>query len=224
MRLILISVIVVAICHLESRAQFEFVPDSLQTQPTFRLDSLLEISFPTRSLKVEFEFRLWTRPSLIDYSDVFIMQLASGVWSAKYFEYQNGKFIQFKVEQKGLDSLWGKIQYNQVLALPNQESLRWLMRKYHADTTNVLDTDGEYSTSMMTDGTGYRFELFSKGKTRLYDYHCPASYLRSYPNIEALYRAYAILVLIRKHLRKPAIICQRRPLTLYWQKRAANYI
>jgi hypothetical protein len=192
---------------LESAAQFEFAPDNLQTQPTFRLDSLLETCFPTRSPEAEFEFRLWTLPSLIDYSDVFIMQFASGVWSAKYFEYQNGNFIQFKVHQKGLDSLWSKIQYNQALVLPNQESLRWLMRKYHADSTNVLDTDGEYSTTLVTDGTSYRFELFSKGKTRIYDYHCPASYLRIYPNIEALYRVYAILVLVRKHLRQPAIIC-----------------
>ena len=194
-------------CCSHGIAQFDFIPDVQKEPTTFKLDSLLESHFITKSPNVEFEFRLWTIPSLTQCSDVFILQLKSDGWSAKYFEFRNGKFVRGKVEQKGLDSLWSKIRYNQVLKLPSQDSLRWLMRKYAADTAIVFDPEGEYMTSMMVDGIRYRFELSSKNKKRVYEYHCPAGHLQTYPNIEGLYRAYAILILLRKHLLKPLVVC-----------------
>lgn len=204
---LVILIPVFAFFWLPGMAQFDFFPDSDEDQATFNLDSLLETHFVTKSSEVEFEFRLWTMPSLTSYSDVFILQLKAGLWAARYFEYRNGKFVEEKVEQKGLDSLWAKIRLNQVLSLPSQDSLRRLMRKYSPDSAIVLNPDGEYMTSNMLDGIRYRFELFSKNDKRAYEYHCPAGHLERYPNIEELFRAYAILILIRKHLFRPLVVC-----------------
>jgi hypothetical protein len=192
--------------HAAAFCQLDFVPDSNTSDHDFRLDSLLNKS-ARLDTSFDFEFRLWSRHALIDLSEVFVMSWKASKWHARYFQFQKGKFIERPVNQGRLDSLWAEVTYHKVLILPDQNILRDHMRKYIADTSYVLNKDAEYSSAQVSDGISYRFELAGKSKKRTYEYHCPAAYLTLYPNIEELYRAYAIIILIRKYLDLPLTAC-----------------
>ncbi|HMI77283.1 MAG TPA: hypothetical protein VK484_00735 [Ferruginibacter sp.] len=162
---------------------------------SYRLDSTFSLD-----KSYDFEFRLWTSPSLTDYTNVFILALKNNVWSAKFYEYnpyQKAVFTETILRQSKIDKLWERLVENHILVLPPHDSLRSRMKIFIADTSGVLEEDGMYKKVLMTDGTRYQFELSKKDKKRSYYYHCPGSYLKHYPNIEELYQAYSIIILIR---------------------------
>ena len=159
---------------------------------TFRLDKTYD-----------FEFRLWTIPSLTKDANVFILTQKNNNWTGRFIEYngyQLQKLSERKVNQVKIDSLWRKLIANQVLTLPTQTSIENKMRKYIADTLYSFEEKGIYSVPEFSDCTGYRFELLTQDKKRTYTYFCPTEYLTKFPNVEEFYRAFSIIVLVRKYI------------------------
>lgn len=149
----------------------------------------------------ELEFRLHTIPTLTNGQSVFIMRLKNKIWEAYFFRKDNrDSWTAVEVDNSKLDSLWIRLEKNQVLTLPDQRLVEDRMKIFTADTTAVLEDWGHMETRIM-DGVGYRFELAQYSyRKRAYSYHCPHAYLQRYPNIEELYRAYSIIVLVYKFL------------------------
>lgn len=156
----------------------------------------------------EIEFRLHTLSALTNNSPVFVMRFKDKIWEARLFrKNDNDSWLVEDVNNDGLNELWDKLDKNQVLTLPNQEDIRDKMKIFKADTTAVFKDWGHMQTQIM-DGATYHFELTQYGsRKRAYSYHCPCAYLRSYPNVEELYRAYAIIILVYKHLGIPLSVC-----------------
>ena len=192
-------------------SQTDFQGDSLYSESirVNRIDSVIgsSLSLDTDN---DFEFRLWTLPSLTNYATLFVLVQRRGKWAARYFEYRGNDNInvtESNVDPGTLDSLWKRLVANQVLTLPTQDSIRNKMKIFIADTSYALDEDDTYKRVMITDGTIYRFELKDRNERRAYEYHCPMGYLQHYPNLEELYRAFSIIVLVRKYLGLPLKIC-----------------
>ena len=155
----------------------------------------------------DIEFRLWTNPSLVFYRNCFILTKRDSVWNARFFEFkggQKGNWVETKTKTTNLDSIWKKLIRNQLLTLPTQDSLNNRMRIFAADSTLIYyDEDDVYKKVLVDDGTIYTFQIKTKNIDRTYQYHSPVAYLRHNPNIEELYRAYAIISIIRKYLGIP---------------------
>ena len=192
-------------------SQTEFKGDSIYSESirVNRINQVIDSSF-NLDANSDFEFRLWTLPSLSDYATLFVLMQRHGKWTARYFEYRgNGESVvkESNVDPGKLDSLWNRLVANQVLTLPTHDSIRNKMKIFIADTSYVLEEDDMYKRVMMTDGAIYRFELKDRNKRRAYEYHCPMGYLKHYPNLEELYRAFSIIVLVRKYLGLSLKIC-----------------
>lgn len=158
----------------------------------------------------DFQFRLWTNPSLVSYSNVFILTQKDKIWTARFFEYYGNRtpnVLERKVDQSGLDSLWQRLVAEQVLTLTTQDSLKGKMKIFIADTSQSFDEGDSYKKVIITDGVEYHFELRTPEKSRSYSYHCPQGYLRHYPNVEELYRAFMIIVFVRKYLGLNLAVC-----------------
>jgi hypothetical protein len=193
----------------KSFGQIDFKGDSVSTDNFSRLSFLIDSAYKLDKT-YDFEFRLWTNPSLVTYTNVFILSQKNKIWTARFFEYngnQKQKLSEKTVDQSKLDSLWARLTVNQVLTLPSQDSLKNKMKIFVADTSYVLDEEDTYKRLMMTDGAMYYFELATQNKRRSYSYHCPQGYSKLYPNIEELYRAYAIIILVRKYLGLKLTVC-----------------
>lgn len=181
-----------------------------QTASSDKIKNLYEATY--NSLDSEFklqknadiEFRLWTNPSLIFYRNCFILTKHDGIWTARFFEFtggQKGKWTETKTKETNLDSIWRRLVKNQVMTLPTQDSLNSRMRIFSADSTLIYyDEDDVYKKVVVNDGAVYTFQIMTKNFDRTYQYHSPVSYLKHNPNIEELYRAYAIISIIRKYL------------------------
>ena len=181
---------------------FDSLDNAIHKDYYTQLDSIFKLSKNNN-----LEFRLWTTSSLTFHRASFIMTQNNNVWHARYFERENNGtdiyWIEKKVNQSNLDSLWSRLKTNCVLTLPTQNSLKQRLRIYTADTTLLNNDDEDYSEVRVMDGTRYRFEIISKEINRVYNYHSPASYLEHNPNIEELYRAYKIISLTRRYLGLP---------------------
>jgi len=192
-----------------SSGQTDFKADSIANTNASEISHLIDSTFRLDK-NYDFEFRLWTKPSLVSYANVFILTQKNKIWTARFFEYygnRTSKISERKVNQSGLDSLWKRLVANQVLTLPTQDSLKAKMRMFVADTSQEFDEGDTYKQVSIMDGTAYYFELATKGKNRSYYYHCPKGYLKYYSNVEELYRAFMIIVLVRKYLGLNLVVC-----------------
>ena len=192
-----------------SFGQIDFKADSIPNQNFSRLSYIIDSTFKLDKT-FDFEFRLWTNPSLVSNTNVFILRLKDKIWTARFFEYNGNKaskLSETKVNQTKLDSLWKSLVANQVLTLPTQDSLKHKMKMFVADTSQTYDEGDVYRQVIITDGIAYHFELTTQEKIRSYDYHCPQGYLKYYPNVEELYRAFVVIALVRKYLGLNLIIC-----------------
>jgi hypothetical protein len=189
--------------------QTDFKGDSIPNHNFSRLSYLIDSAFKLDKT-FDFEFRLSTNPSLISYANVFILRLKNKIWTARFFEYhgnRTNKLSETKINQTGLDNLWKNLVANQALTLPTQDSIKNKMRLFVADTSLALEDGNEYRNVIITDGVVYHFELSTRGKTRSYDYQCPQGYLKYCPNVEELYRAFVIIIMVRKYLGLNLTVC-----------------
>ena len=179
----------------------------LKTQAVYRkaynsIDSLFHL---IKNPNVE--FRLWTNPSLVSYRSCFILSNKSGHWQSRFFEFKGGeqpKWTETITSQDKLDSIWTRLLNNRALTLPTQDSLNNRMRIYSADSTLIYYKDDEVDSKIVVDdGTFYTFQVFTSKLNRTYQYYSPVAFLKHNPNIEELYRAYAIISIVRKHLKLP---------------------
>lgn len=208
MKRILTILIIIMLFAIKSSAQINFRNES-GSHPIN--DEKLEKEI-NKNFKIpqnnELEFRLYTLPTLTTSSSLFVMRLNNKIWEAHLFrKNHNSSWVAEDVDNNGLDNLWSKLDKNQVLTLPDQEDIKDKMKIFKADTTAVLEDWGHMQTQVM-DGVIYHFELTQYNYCkRAYSYHCPYTYLQKYPNIEELYRAYAIIILVYKHLGMPLSVC-----------------
>jgi len=185
----------------------DFKPDLVFDRSFSKLSDLIDSTFKLDKT-YDFEFRFSTNPALVSYSNIFILTQKNKTWSARFFEYNgNSKLTEREVNQSQLDKLWKRLVANQILTLPTQDSIRHKMKIFIADTLNALDEDDPYQRVAITDGVVYYFELTTQNKRRSYDYQCPKGYLKHFPNIEELYRAYVIIVLRKKYLGLSLEVC-----------------
>ena len=161
----------------------------------------------------DFEFRLWIDPSPMMNRLLFVMKKKADNWMAAFYKDISGKMEEVTVDQQHLDKLWEDLVRNKVLTLPHQEEIRNKMRVYYADTLYAMGfsfplSEGPYYKPYILDGVFYRMELRTPDKERSYTYHCPKGYLKECPNVEELFRAYAIVCLVfRKIGWDPDNIC-----------------
>jgi len=206
----LISIIILLFFISDLFGQIDFKGDSSTNNKTIStLYYLIDSTFKLDKT-FDFEFRLCTTPSLVSYSNVFILTETNGIWKARFFEYYGNhkiKISEIKVDQTELKGLWTKLYANQVLTLPTQDSIKNRMKTFVADTAYSFEEGDTYENILITDGTVYHFDLFTQHKMRAYEYHCPKGYLKHYPNMEELYRAFNIILLIRKYLGLNLEIC-----------------
>lgn len=189
--------------------QTDFKADPIAGNHYSELSRLIDSTFKLNKT-YDFQFRLWTAPSLVSYANVFILTQKDKIWTARFFEYYGKKtpnVLERNVNQSGLDSLWQKLVAKQVLTLPTQDSLKRKMKIFIADTSKSFDEGDSYKKVIITDGVEYHFELRTPEKSRSYSYHCPRGYLKHYPNIEELYRAFMIIILVRKYLGLNLLVC-----------------
>lgn len=156
----------------------------------------------------DIEFRLWTNSSISIFNSVFILTKKGDVWQSKYFTYtgqtNNKRWIEKETKQTKLDSLWKRLLNNSVLSLPPQDSLKDRMKIFSTDTSEIIYADEyQYSNVIITDGVQYIFQIKTPNINRTYYYQSPGKYLKYYPNIEELYRAYAIKSIVYKFLGIP---------------------
>lgn len=169
----------------------------------------------------DFELRLWVEPAPMSGRSVFILRQKNNLWNARYFtekikvegEAVSAFWKEKELVQDDLGQLWQNLRNNQILTLPTLDSIRNKMRVYYADTLYISGlnfplSDGPYYKPYILDGVSYRIELKTQNKKRSYTYHCPRGYLKECPNVEELFRAYAIVALIfRKVGLNPNTIC-----------------
>jgi hypothetical protein len=154
------------------------------------------------------EFRLWRKSALTYHTTVFILTEKDNTWRSRYFELANSNNNSYWTEkgtrQSKLDSLWTQLVNNKVKTLPTQDLLKERMRFYTADS-NFLDKnpDSVYMIVRVADATSYRFEIKSPEVVRTYHYGSPELYLKYNTNIEELYRAYAIISIVKRYLGIP---------------------
>jgi len=194
---------------LNSFGQTDFKGDLKVDKQYSELSHLIDSTFKLDKT-YDFQFRLWTNPSLVSYTNVFILTQKNKTWTARFFEYngnRTSKVLERKVDQSGLDNLWQRLVAEQVLILPTQDSLKRKMKIFIADTSQPFDEGDSYKKVIITDGVEYHFELRTPEKSRSYSYHCPQGYLRHYPNVEELYRAFMIIVFVRKYLGLNLAVC-----------------
>lgn len=192
-----------------SFGQIDFVDDTALDDRFLDLNQKIDSAFKLERSN-DFEFRLWTQASMTSYKNLFILSKKGSLWKARFFESSVSRKREFReivIRNNKLDSLWQRLEANQVLTLPTQDSLKFKMKIFIADTSYALDAEDTYKQVQIMDGISYNFQLFSGRKRRVYDYHCPQSYSRNYPNVEELYRAFAIIVLVRKYVGLNLIVC-----------------
>jgi hypothetical protein len=198
---ILISSIVI-FCNLFGQTNSDLKIQATYQEVYNSIDCLFHL---TKNSNVE--FRLWTSPSLVSYRSCFILTNKSDHWQSRFFEFKGGKqpkWTETITSQDKLDSIWTRLLNNYVLTLPTQDSLNNRMRIYSADSTLIYYKHDEvYSKIVVDDGTFYTFQFFTSKGNRIYQYHSPVTFLKHNPNIEELYRAYAIISIVRKHLKLP---------------------
>ncbi len=171
--------------------------------------------------KYDFEFRFWIEPAPMSGRSIFILSKKDDQWNARCFTQKvkiqdqvvSVYWQEKELAQNDLVELWGKLRGNQILTLPTLDSIRDKMRIYSADTLAVQGiytnlSGGPYYDPYILDGVLYRIELRTQDKKRSYSYHCPKGYLKECPNVEELFRAYAIVCLVfRKIGWDPDNIC-----------------
>lgn len=153
----------------------------------------------------DFEFRLWIDPSPMTNRLLFVMKKKADNWTAGFYKNVSGRMEEVAVDQSDLDKLWGDLMRNKVLTVPTQKDVRDKMRVFSSDTLYAFGyndpfSNGPYYDPYILDGVFYRIELRTPDKKRSYTYHCPKGYLQECPNVEELFRAYAIVCLIYRRL------------------------
>lgn len=154
----------------------------------------------------DFEFRLWSRYSSMNFNNVFILRLSNNTWTARYFDLNEcygdpKKFKERTVDQSKVHQLWSMLVRNKVLTLPDMKELQSQMVNYEIDTTALL-IQGR-GTQVM-DGVLYSFELLTPAKKRYYSYANPSIYMKLYSSIAALAYAQLNVLVIQKFLGKTA--------------------
>lgn len=157
----------------------------------------------------EFEFRLWKRHLEYNFDNVFILRLVNNKWIARYFDLNEcygdiRKFKERKVDQTKVNQLWRLLEQHKVLSLPSQEALNEKLQSYSIDTVRFSSS---ISRTYLTDGILYSFQLADPDKVRHYSYACPQTYLKNYGNVEELYHAVYIIILIEKFLGQKIGVC-----------------
>ena len=187
----------------EISKRVEFVADVKGKNFVNGMDRMLDSVFQLDK-NFDFEFRYWETGLIVNSTKVLILAQRNKKWSARYFYYnkdwqKDGKSLaEAQVDQSKLDQLWELLVHNNVLTLPSQDSLKNRMVKYVIDTAFLGFGHEEHFE--IDDGILYEFELSKPEKKRVYWYGCPQLLLKQYGNIEELFNAVELILLIQRYL------------------------
>ena len=213
MKILILSII--AALSINSYGQFDFKPshemskrvafaeDVKEKVSVNGMDRMLDSLFRLEK-NFDFEFRYWETGLTNISTKAFILTLRNKKWSARYFHYnkdwqKDGKSLsEVQVDQSKLDQLWELLVHNNVLTLPSQDSLKNRMVKFVIDTAFLGFGHEEHFA--IDDGILYEFELSNPEKKRVYWYGCPQLFLKQYGNIEELFNAVELILLIQRYL------------------------
>jgi hypothetical protein len=134
----------------------------------------------------DFELHLWSINYFVQLRSLFILSYKNKVWSSRFFKMvpNSRDFVEYKVDDSYLDSVWKIMLRNKVLAIPAADKLR--------------DKKGKILNVHLLDGTRYWFELLTRTSKRSYNYYCPKSYFQDYPYIKSYKRVANIIETIYK--------------------------
>jgi len=195
--IIIVLLLFIKVSVINSQINFQDCSESVQRYDLYNQE--VNEKFKIRN-DYDFEFRLWTMPSVLRSETVFILTFKDGVWDAKYVERDSdNKWKDVPVSNEGLDKMWKLLKRHKVLTLPTHGSLTHKII-YRADSVSVFNEEDLDERMFAMGGTCYNFELRKPNKQRTYYYRSPAAYLKHYPNTEEFYRAYAIIAIVRRHI------------------------
>jgi len=187
---------------------FDIKRDSLKrTAP--KIEDLDKFFKP--SPEVIFEFSLYESGTIIQSQSAFIMTYDKNKqWQIRYFNHldDSGKIIvplrEHQVNAAQANNLWCMLKDLKVLSLPDYNELNDRFNTFTLDTTTL--PYGNQKRINMMDGMYYYFNLRSPNAERAYGYGNPNALLKRYSNIQELYNACAIIAVVKKYLKRPAVV------------------
>jgi hypothetical protein len=196
----------------KTRPSINFIGDSLDSHRQSERDRVVDSVFHLNK-NYDFQFRLW-QEGMNNFSiNVFVLTLKNGSWNARAFQFigigkgkyswkSNPYYTEINVKQDSLDMLWERLVSNDILTLPTEESIRKPEQFFSMDTSLLYKSGKVYEgySIVWIDGVQYDFEIFGKDKSRFYTFSSPINRLRRYPQIEELYKAASIILLIKNYL------------------------
>lgn len=192
-----------AICYAQ---QFDFANEN-GTHPVNFPDAEKLIAKTQGNIRGnDVEFRLFRSVALINNLEFFVMRYSNGSWNACVYRMgQDRKWNATRLDAQGLDSLWSVLEFNKVLTLPDQETIRNRMVTFPTGVEiDKLGLDNSIRVAVM-DGVSYQFQLRHGSRRRAYSYQNPGAYLARNPNVEELYRADAIVRLVEDYIKRNEI-------------------
>jgi hypothetical protein len=172
-----------------SFGQFSFKNDS--TDSRIQSGAMEEIDKKFQLQKHnDFEFRLFIFPKWSDNTEglsIFVLTSKNGEWKARLFQnaWSQKKSQEISLGADGIDSLWKRLNENDVLTIPLAQDL--------------VNTKGEVIIEQLQGDNNsllYSFELLTENAVRHYAYKCPMAFSKKYEYIEAFKKVSRIVELI----------------------------
>ncbi len=186
--------------------------DSMENQAFSKLATQMHIKAP-RLKAGEYQVRLWVKVSIAygTAQKLFLLDKKQNRFLVSEYlicwnEHAYRKTKQIKNRAERDTALWQKLLADDLLTLPSQATLHDQIspkpRPPVPLTAGTVNADGEFVVKarrtesrgvMISDGTTYRFEVFSQNSRRTYSYHSPGIYARARPKIIELQKATSLL-------------------------------
>jgi hypothetical protein len=172
-------------------AQFDFNSDSLKS--TLYPEIVSHIG--KLDDNYDFQLRFWIHGGIAipDQKNLFVMSNKNGIWSSGSYNFINHKRKSYKIEyayshQINCDSVWNYFQQNNILYIPNMDSLK--------DRFYFITENGDTAKIQVLDGLEYTFEFITPYKYKRIEYHCPITYSKKYTHINELQNISNIIKMI----------------------------
>lgn len=110
-------------------------------------------------------------------------------------------FVKKELQASGnLDIAWYKILAQDILYLPQQESIRYKFSKKYVECDDREDGYAfGFHTIGIVDGTGFDIFIRQMDKQNHISYGNPESYLKRYPDVDELISIHELLEIIREN-------------------------
>jgi len=132
----------------------------------------------------DFELRFFAN-TYIGKMKIFILVKKNNNWNARYFESikdSSVRMIEKEISKENLSLLWDSLSKKGVLKIPASENLK--------------DIKGEPLYANIIHGTVFYFDLLTLTLGNSYSYHCPAGYVKEFPNVKEYKKVLSLVQII----------------------------